>query len=120
VCDVLVGGGEDADVDRDRGVAADDVDDVLLQHAQQLGLERQRELADLVEEEGAAGGLAEPAGAVADGPGEGAADVAEQLRLEQLAGDGRAVDGDEWAGGAVGCGRGSGARRAPCRCRSRR
>jgi hypothetical protein len=102
--DVLVGGGDHPQVDGHGAVAAEDVDDVLLQHAQQLGLERERELDDLVEEEGAAGGLTEAAGAVAQGAGEGAAHVAEQLRLEQLARDGRAIDGDEGAVGAAAAG----------------
>ena len=39
----------------------------LLQHAQQLGLQRERQLADLVEEDGAAVGLDEQAVAVRRG-----------------------------------------------------
>ena len=93
--DVLVGGRQHAHVDRDRGVAADDVDHVLLQHPQQLALQRQRQLGDLVEEQGPAGGLAEASRPIADRPGERPAHVPEQLRLEQLAGDRRAVDRDE-------------------------
>ena len=40
-------------------------------------------------------GLLDQAGLVAQRPGEGAADVAEQLALQQMVGDGRAIDGDE-------------------------
>jgi hypothetical protein len=98
--EVDVGGGEDADVDPDGAVAADGLEGALLQDAQQLGLGVDRELADLVEQEGAAVGHLEPAGAVLGGPGEGAADVAEQLALEQVRGDRGAVEGDERALGA--------------------
>ena len=53
---VLVGGADDARVDRDRLAAADPLDHPLLEEAQQLDLERQRDVADLVEEQGAAMG----------------------------------------------------------------
>ncbi len=49
--------------------------------------------------------------------GEAALQVAEELALHQLAGNGAAVDRDEGAPGAGRCG-GSGARPAPCRCRT--
>ncbi|MCY1004801.1 hypothetical protein OV079_04280 [Nannocystis pusilla] len=95
VARVAVGRRDHAHVDRHRHVAADDVDHPLLQHAQQLGLQRRRQLGHLVEEQRAAVGLAEPARAVAHGPAEGPAHVAEQLRLEQLGRDRRAVDRHE-------------------------
>ena len=98
--EVAVGGGEDADVDRLGAGVADAHHHLLLQRAQDLDLQRQRHLADLVEEQGAAVGRLEAARLVADGAGEGAAHVAEQLRLEQVLGDGAAVDGDERALGA--------------------
>ena len=93
---------------------------LVLQEAQQLGLQRRRDLADLVEEERAAlGGLDAP-GLVADRAGEGAARVAEQLAREQLLGQRRAVHGDEGPRRRAG----SRVQRAragrPCRCRSRR
>ena len=44
-----------------RAIAADALDLALLEHAQQLGLQRDVELADLVEEDGAAVGLLEAA-----------------------------------------------------------
>ena len=79
-----MGGGDDAHVDlrsaRRRRRARSRR---LLQDAQQLGLERERQLADLVEEQGAAVGLLEQAGLARDGAGEGAALVAEQLALGQ-------------------------------------
>ena len=90
-----MGRGQDPDVDRDRLRAADALERHLLEHAQQLGLDLQVDVADLVEEERAAVGLLEPADAVAVGAGERPLDVAEQLALEQALREGRAVDLDE-------------------------
>ena len=67
----------------------------LLQRAQQLGLYRGRELADLVEEERAARGRLEASDAPLDGVGEGAALVTEELALDQALGNSRAVDRNE-------------------------
>ena len=67
----------------------------VLERAQQLGLHRQRQLADLVEEQRAAVRRLEHAGLRFDGAGERAAHVAEQLALEQRVDDRRAVDRDE-------------------------
>ena len=67
----------------------------LLEHAQQLGLDRRRHLADFVEEQHAAVGLLDASRLGADRAGERAALVAEQLRLEELIGQRRAVDRDE-------------------------
>ena len=72
----------------------------LLQHAQQLDLQRQRHVADFIKEERAAvSGLNQPC-VLTSGAGEGAANVAEELGFEQGLGDGTAVDGDEGCGGA--------------------
>ena len=60
--EVAVRRGDDADVDRDRLVAADAPDLALLEGAEDLPLQREREVADLVEEEGRAGGGLEEAG----------------------------------------------------------
>jgi hypothetical protein len=68
---------------------------VLLQDPQQLGLQRQRQLADLVEEDRAAVGLGEQAQAIGAGVGERAALVAEQLALDQRLGHRGQVDRDE-------------------------
>src|SRR5690606_15857444 len=76
-----------------------DADDLaLLEHPQQLGLEVERQLADLVEEDRAAVGLLEAAGAVDHRPGEGALAVAEEHPLGELAWDRGAVLDDEGAG----------------------
>ena len=63
--EIAVGAGDDADVDRLGPDRADRQDLALLQGAQQLGLERERDLGDLVEQQGAAVGGAEQALAVA-------------------------------------------------------
>jgi hypothetical protein len=90
---VAVGRGDDPHVDltgrsrRPRTLA-------LLQRAQQLGLQRERHLADLVEQQRAAVGRAKKP-SLARRAGERALLVAEQLALEQRLGDRRAVDRDE-------------------------
>ena len=75
--------------------AAEALELALLEHAQQLGLDGRRHLADFVEKQHAAVGLLDAARLGADRAGEGAALVAEQLRLEQLIRKRRAVDRDE-------------------------
>ena len=69
--------------DREPGLA-DPLVAPFLQEAEQLGLERQREVADLVEEECPPLGRGDLALGVRDGPREGAADVTEQGALQQL------------------------------------
>ena len=54
-----------------------------------------RQLADLVEEERAAMGLAELADVLVGGAGEGALLVAEEDAFDEIVGDGAAIDGDE-------------------------
>jgi hypothetical protein len=98
--EVAVGGGEDADVGVARLGLADALELALLQEAQQLGLQAGRDLADLVEQQGAAVSGLDAAGLIAHRAGESTARVAEQLAGEQLLGQGRAVDGDERARGA--------------------
>ncbi len=61
----------------------------LLQHAQQLHLQRQRHVADLVEEQRAAVGRLEEALVRLHGAGERAARVAEELGLEQVSRESR-------------------------------
>ena len=92
---ILVGGGDDAHVALDRRAAADRGVFALLQHAQQPRLRLHRHVADLVEEQRAAFGLLEAAGAARVGAGEGALLVAEQFGFDQVARDRRHVDGDE-------------------------
>jgi hypothetical protein len=93
--EIAVGGGDQAEIGAHFDGAADAVEAPLLDHTEQLGLERGAELADLVEEERASVGLFEAALALRGGAGERALLVAEELRLHQRVGDRGAVDGDE-------------------------
>ena len=93
--EIAVGGGDDTDVEGDGIVSADTADRALLQRPEQLRLQRRGQLGDLVEEAGAACGRLEQAPARAEGAGERAALVTEQLRLEERLRQGRAIDGDE-------------------------
>jgi hypothetical protein len=80
----------------------------LLQHAQQAGLQGQRHVADFIQEQRAAMGLAQAArAAFARRTGEGARRMAEQFRFDEVLGDGGAVDGHKrplaaWAAGVQG------------------
>ena len=74
------------------------LDLAVLQHPQHLGLGARRHVADLVEEDGAAVGGDELADLLAHRAGEAPLLVAEQLGLDQLFGDGRAVDLDQGVG----------------------
>ncbi len=97
---VAVGRGDDADIDADRGMAADAVKFMRLQNMKELGLHLGRKLADLVEENGAAVGQLEAADALGDGAGEGPFLVAEKLALHQARRQGAAIDLDERLAGA--------------------
>ena len=79
----------------DRVRVADALELALLQHAQQLHLQRRAHRADLVEEQRALVRLLEAALARADRAGERAAHVAEQLGLEQRLRNRAAVERDE-------------------------
>src|SRR5215218_11072467 len=67
----------------------------VLQRAEELCLSRKRKLPDLVEEQGAPAGSLEGSLSGDRGTGERAALVTEQLTLDQILGQGRAVDGQE-------------------------
>ena len=92
---VAVGGGEDAHVEGNRFAAAEALDFLFLQHAQELGLQRERHLGDFVEQQRAVLRLLELAGLGGARAGEGAFLVAEEGGFEQVLGDGGAVDGHE-------------------------
>src|SRR5581483_8247736 len=92
---VLVSGGDHSHVGADRLVAADALELFLLQHAQQSDLHFRTQLADLIEEDGAAASGFEAPDALLRGPCEGTLLVAEQLASDQLGGQRRAVDLDE-------------------------
>src|SRR6266566_3190738 len=97
--EVAVAGGDEAHVDRHREARAEGRHLALLDGAQELRLQGERDLRHLVEEEGAALGGAEDAVVVVHGAGERPAPVAEELAVEQRLGEPRAVDGDEGMGG---------------------
>ncbi|MNQ75336.1 hypothetical protein D3C85_901260 [compost metagenome] len=101
VLQVAVGRGDQAHVDLLRLHRADPADLAFLEDAQQARLGLQRQLADLVEEQGAAVGGLDQAGPSGGGAGEGALLVAEQLRLDQGFRDRRAVHRDQRRLGAL-------------------
>ncbi len=105
--------------DRDRRPAADALDLMLLEDAEQLGLGLQGELGDLVQEEGAAVGQLEAADAPGEGAGEGAFFMAEELALDQSPGERGAIELDQGPQ-PDGCSSGRRGRSAPCRSPSRR
>src|SRR6266849_4717638 len=89
--------GDDPDVAPDRVRAPDPLELLLLEHAKELRLEVQRQVTDLVEEQGAVVRELEAADPSRDGTGEGATLVAEELALQEARGDGGAVELDERA-----------------------
>src|SRR5262249_57441114 len=86
-----------AHVHPERVLAADTLEGLLLERAQDLGLRLEAHVADLVEEERAAVGQLELAAAPRQSARERALLVTEQLGLDQLLGDSGAVDLDEGA-----------------------
>src|SRR6185295_16080855 len=92
---VLVRRADDAYVDRNLRAAADALERALLQETQQLGLQRQRHVADLVEEQRTAVRDLDLAGRLLDRARERALLEAEQLGFEQRLRDRGAVDRDE-------------------------
>src|SRR5712692_5220 len=100
--EVLVGRGDHPHADGVGLGRPDGPDLLVLDDAEQLALERRRQLGHLVEEEGAAvRGAKEPEG-VGDGAREGSPHVAEELRLHEVGGDRAAVDRHEGALGPPG------------------
>src|SRR5262249_56809617 len=78
-------------VRRGRAGPADALERLLLEDAQQLGLQLERQVADLVEEERAAVRELEAPDALGDGARERAALVPEELALQQAGRNGGAV-----------------------------
>ena len=101
-------GADEAKVHRHGVACAHGRHAAVLQHAQQAGLQGQRHIADFIQEQRAAVGLAQAAqAAFLAGTGEGASHMAEQFGFDEVLGDGRAVDGHEgpgaaWAAGVQG------------------
>ncbi|MNZ33483.1 hypothetical protein D3C78_508290 [compost metagenome] len=97
---IPVGGGQDAHIDLEGGVVTYALQIPVLQHPQQLGLQRQRQLANLVEKQCALVRQLELARPVVDGAGEGPLHVAEQLALGHRFRQGGAVEVDQGRAGA--------------------
>jgi hypothetical protein len=95
--EVPIRGGDQTDVAVDRPGPPETLELVFLQHAQELRLQLERDLAHLVEKDRAALRELEPSDPLRDRAGERPPLVAEQLTLEQARGDGRAIDLDERA-----------------------
>src|SRR5208337_4352915 len=89
--EVAVGGGDEADIDLLDLGRADALNFAVLDDAQQLGLHGQGSLADFIQEHRAAIGVLEQARASIRGAGESAANMAEQLALQEGVHQGRAV-----------------------------
>src|SRR5208282_3673052 len=93
--EIAVRRADDAHIDLQRLAAAEPLDDLVLEEAQQLGLHAHRNVADLVEEHRSAVGALDLPDGLLDSAGEGALLVAEELALEQGLRDRGAIDGDE-------------------------
>ena len=87
--------GDDPDIDAHGPLAADAHHLAILDDAKQADLRSERELGDLVEEERPAVGLLEPAFTPRRRAGERPLLVSEELRVDELRGDGAAVDAAE-------------------------
>src|SRR5439155_21981979 len=92
---IAVGGCDHAHVHFRRLRIAHPLELAFLQDAQQLHLQRGAHGPDLVEKERALVRLLEAALSIAEGAGERAAHVAEELRFEQVFWNRAAVEGDE-------------------------
>ena len=115
---VAVGGRDQPNVDLDRFVGANP-DDLALSRARKLDLRAQGDVADLVEEEGAAVGVLEPAFPLPVGAGERPLDVAEELAFQDVIGNAaqlRVTNGLDRRGLLL-C---MALATSPCPCRSRR
>ena len=93
-------GGQHPHVHRNLFIAADALDVFFLEHAQQLDLGAQAQVANLIEEDGAEVGLLEAADPPGVRAGVSAAFVAEQFAFQQRLRDGRAIHRDERLVGA--------------------
>ena len=97
IVQISIGGGDDADVDADRPRASQSQELTLLEHAQELRLRRRRHLGDFVEEQHAARGQFNLARLRLLRASERSTLESEQLGLEELLRQRRAIDRDERA-----------------------
>ena len=94
---IALGRRDDPGAEADRAARAESLELAILEHAQQASLERQGQLADLVQEQRPRAGSLEAPDPAQRSAREGAALVPEQLALEQGGGQGRAVEVHEGA-----------------------
>src|SRR6266567_1476136 len=94
---IAIGGGDDPYVHGLRPAAAHGFELALLEYAEQLDLRLERQVPNLVEEDGPTVGKLEAADPPIDGAGEGALDVSEEFALDEAGRDGAAVDLDQGA-----------------------
>ncbi len=92
---ISLAGADDSAVNVDFALAANAEHLAFLEDTQELGLQLQRDVIDVVEEESAVSGGFESADLAAIGAGEGSAFVAEKLALQQLGRKGYATDRDK-------------------------
>ena len=93
-----MGGGAQAQVHRERACSTDWQHLALLEHAQECSLRAERQIADLIEEEGAPVRAPNQTRMIIDRTRERPLPVPEQLRLEQRLREGAAVDPDKRPG----------------------
>ncbi len=98
---ILIGGGDDADIDFDLAMAAQAVEGGSIQHAQELDLRLKLQFTDFIEEERALISKLEQPGLGHVGAGKRAFFVAEQLALHQVFWKSGAVDVDPRAAAPV-------------------
>ena len=82
--EVAVGRGKDAGVRAKVPVRADPRERAVVNHPQELGLKRRRQLRDFIEKDRPAVRLLEPADALLEGPGERSLFMAEKLALQEV------------------------------------
>src|SRR5437899_89868 len=95
---IAIGGGDDPYVHGLGPAAAHGFELTLLEHAEQLDLRLERQVPNLVEEDGPTMGKLEAADPPIDGAGEGALDVSEEFALDEAGRDGAAVDAGDGQG----------------------
>lgn len=93
--EVSIGGGDQTDIDGDGANATEAFERFFLEGTEKLGLEVERDVADFIEEEGAAVGHFEASDLLGKRAGEGATFVAEEFAFEETGGNGGAVECDE-------------------------
>ena len=112
--EVAIRGGHEANVYGNRARTADPLELLLLQCAQNLGLEFQGKVAHFIQEECSLMGKLQASDLLCDGPRESPFFVAEQFAFEKPGGNGRAVEFDEGVIAARCSTRGSRARSVLC------